>query len=169
MERIIATRYGPLVLPTPLNAMATREYQKYMPKFTGIEGVTVKEHLESLYSYVDNMDISEDDVWMRVFVQRLDGEARKSFKELTPRSIEDIEDLDDVFLKNWGDKKDLLYYHTKFGNLKMENGKLLSDFNKMFNRMYNKISAEVKVITTSAKLTYVSAFDSNFCLLLRER
>ena len=100
MERIIATRYGPLILTTPLNAMPTGEYQKYMPKFTGTEGVTAEEHLESFYSYADNMDISEDDVWMRVFVQSLDGEARKWFRELAPRSIADIEALDDTFLKH---------------------------------------------------------------------
>jgi len=35
--------------------------------------------------------------------------------------------------------------------------------------MYNKIPAEVKPTTTSAKLTYASAFNSDFCLLLRER
>lgn len=106
---------------------------------------------------------------MKVFVQSLDGEARKWFKELTPRSIADIEALDDAFLKHWGDKKDLLYYHTDFGNLKRENGELLSDFNKRFNHMYNKIPDEEKPTTTSAKLTYASAFDSKFCLLLRER
>jgi len=118
MERIIATRYGPLVLPVPLNAMPAGEYQKYIPKFTSIEGVTVEEHFESFYSYADNLDISEDDVWMRVFVQSLDGEARKWFRELLHRSIADIETLDDAFLKQWGDNKDLLYYHTEFGNLR---------------------------------------------------
>lgn len=40
MEIIIAARYGPLILPTPLNVMPTEEYQKYMPKFIGTEGVT---------------------------------------------------------------------------------------------------------------------------------
>ena len=76
MERIIVARYGPLILRTPLNVMPTREYHKYRPKFIGTEGVTTKEHLESFYTYLDNLDISEDDVWMRVFVQSLDGEAR---------------------------------------------------------------------------------------------
>jgi len=169
MERIITASYGPLVLPTPLNSMPTAEYHKYRPKFIGTEGVTAEEHLKSFYSYADNLDISEDDVWMRVFIQSLDGEARKWFKELSPRSIEDIKALDDAFLKHWGDKKDLLYYHAEFGNLKRENRELLSDFNKRLNRMYNKIPAEVKPTTASAKLTYASAFDSNFCLLLRER
>eukprot|EP00253_Pinus_taeda_P010591 PITA_10591 len=120
-------------------------------------------------SYADNLDISEDDVWMRVFVQSLDGEARKWFKELAPRSIVDIEELDDVFLKHWGDKKDLLYYHTEFGNLKRENGESLSNFNKRFSLMYSKIPAEVKPMPTSAKITYANTFDSDFCLLLRER
>jgi len=88
---------------------------------------------------------------------------------LTPRSITDIEALDDVFLKHWGDKKDLLYYHTEFGNLKRENGESLSDFNKRFNHMYSEIPTEVKPTHTSVKLTYVNAFDSDFYLLLRER
>jgi len=68
MERIIAARYGPLILPTPFNCMPTGEYKKYRPKFTGTEGVKTKEHLESFYSYANNLDISEDDVCMRIFV-----------------------------------------------------------------------------------------------------
>lgn len=68
IERIVAARYGPLVLPVPLNPMLVGEYKKYMPKFTGTEGVTAKEHLEAFYSYADNLDISENYIWMRVFV-----------------------------------------------------------------------------------------------------
>ena len=43
------------------------------------------------------------------------------------------------------------------------------DFNKRFNYMYRKIPAKVKPTTTFAKLTYASAFDSDFFLLFRER
>jgi hypothetical protein len=57
---------------------------------------------------------------MRVFVQILDGEARRWFRELTPRSITGIEVFDDTFLKQWGDKKDFIYYITEFGNLRRE-------------------------------------------------
>jgi hypothetical protein len=34
--------------------------------------------------------------------------------------------------------------------------------------MYNKIPAEIKPTEASAKITYASAFDPDFCLLLRE-
>ena len=66
IERIIAARYRPLVFPVPLNAMPAGDYQEYMPKFTSTEGVSAEEHLESLYNFADNLDIYEEDVWMRV-------------------------------------------------------------------------------------------------------
>lgn len=108
-------------------------------------------------------------MWIRVFVHSLDGEAKKLFREFPHRSIVDIEALDYAFMKQWGDRKYMLYYHTEFGNLKRENGESLPDFNKRFNRTYSKILAEIKPTPTSAKLTYPNAFDSDFYLLFRER
>ena len=35
--------------------------------------------------------------------------------------------------------------------------------------MFSKIPIEIKPTDTSAKITYANAFDSEFCLLLRER
>ena len=67
---------------SPLNAMPARDYQEFMPKFTGAEEVSADEHLKEFYCYDDNLDINEEDVWMRVFVQSLDGEARKWFRNL---------------------------------------------------------------------------------------
>jgi hypothetical protein len=34
--------------------------------------------------------------------------------------------------------------------------------------MYNEIPTKINPIETSAKITYASAFDPEFCLLLRE-
>jgi hypothetical protein len=169
MDAIVAARYAPLVLPQPMNALPAGDYLKYMPKFTGEEDITVEEHLVAFYSYADNLNIENEDVWMRVFVQSLDGEVRKWFRGLTPGSIVGIEALDDVFLRQWGDKKDFMYYITEFGSLKRKEGESVSDFSKRFNKMYNKIPAEIKPTEASAKITYASAFDPDFCLLLRER
>jgi hypothetical protein len=48
-------------------------------------------------------------------------------------------------------------------------GESISDFSKRFNKMYNKILAEINPTKASAKISYSSAFDPDFCLLLRER
>jgi hypothetical protein len=53
--------------------------------------------------------------------------------------------------------------------LKRKEGESVSDFSKIFNKMYNKISAEIKPTEASAKITYASSFDPNLCLLFRER
>jgi hypothetical protein len=99
MNAIVVARYSPLVLPQPMNSLPAGDYLKYMPKFTREEDITVEENLVSFYSYVDNLNIENEDVWMRVFVQSLDGEVRKWFRGLTPRYISGIDALDDVFLR----------------------------------------------------------------------
>jgi ribonuclease HI len=169
MEQILANRYAPLVLPNPLSAMPTGDYQKYMPKFTGAGEYTAEEHIEAFYAYAENINISEEDVWTRVFVQSLDGQARKWFKELPANSITGIEQLDAAFLKYWGERRDLLYYMSEFGNLKRKDDESVSDFIKRFNKMFGKIPAEIKPSDASAKITFSAAFDAEFCLILRER
>jgi ribonuclease HI len=169
MEQILANRYAPLILPNPLSAMPTGDYQKYMPKFTGVGEYTTEEHIEAFYAYAENINISEEDVWTRVFVQSLDGQARKWFKELPANSITGIEQLDEAFLKYWGERRDLLYYMSEFGNLKRKDGESVSDFIKRFNKMFGKIPTEIKPSDASAKITFSAAFDAEFCLILRER
>jgi hypothetical protein len=68
MDAIVAARYSPLVLPQPMNALPIGDYLKYMPKFTREEDITTKEHLSSFYSYEGNLNIENEDVWMRLFV-----------------------------------------------------------------------------------------------------
>jgi hypothetical protein len=169
MQQILAARYAPLILPNPVASMPMGDYQKYMPKFTGEGDVSAEEHIEAFYSYAENLNIEQEDVWTRVFVQILDGHARKWFKEIPAGSIAGIEQLDETFLKHWGDRRDFVYYITEFGNLRKQSSESVSDFTKRFNRMYGKIPAEIKPSDASAKITYSDAFDSDFYLLLRER
>jgi hypothetical protein len=144
MDEILAARYTPLVLPQPMNALPTTNYLKYMPQFTGEGDATAEEHLASFYRFAEIQVIKNEDVWMRVFVQRLDGDARDWFKDLPPRSIDEIASLDDSFLRHSGNKKYLLYYITEFGALKREERESVSDFSKRFNKMYKKIPAAIK-------------------------
>jgi hypothetical protein len=169
MEQILGNRYEPLLLPNPLSSMPIGDYQKYMPKFTRSRDYTIEEHIEAFYAYAENINISEEYVWTRIFVQSLDGHARKWFKELPTNLVTCIEQLDEVFLKHWGERRDLLYYISEFKNLRRENGESVSEFTKRFNKMFDKIPADIKPSDASTKITYSSAFDLEFFLILRER
>jgi hypothetical protein len=105
IDAIVVARYAPLVLPQSLNALLASGYLKQLPKFMSEGDIPAKDHLASFYSSADNYVIVNGDVWMRSFVHSLDGEARKWFRALAPRSIDVIEALDDAFLRHWGDKK----------------------------------------------------------------
>jgi uncharacterized small protein (DUF1192 family) len=88
---------------------------------------------------------------------------------LAPGSIAGIKALDNVSLRKWRDRKDFMYYMTEFGSLKKMEGESISDFSKRFNKMYNRIPAEIKPSEASSQISYAGAFDPDFCLLLRER
>ena len=93
MDKMVATRYAPLFLPQPLNALPGGDYQKYLPRFNGQGEITAEEHWDAFLSYAYNQNIEAKDVWMRMFVHSLDGEVRKWFRELLENSITLIEEL----------------------------------------------------------------------------
>jgi hypothetical protein len=94
--------------------------------------------------------------------------SNKMVQTYSPTSIANIEALDETFIKQWGDRKDYLYYITEFGALKRKNGESISDFTKRFNKMYGRILDEIKPTEASTNITYANAFDAYFSLLLRE-
>jgi hypothetical protein len=96
MDVIIAARYAALVLPQNLNAFPTGDYMKYLPRFNGEGDITDEEHLAYFYSFADNFNIDHSDVWMRVFVQSLDGEVRKWFRGIPAGFITYIDVLDEI-------------------------------------------------------------------------
>ena len=169
MAAIRAARYAPLVLPNNLHDLPGNNYLKVIPKFDNEGDSTAEKHLAKFYTFADDFQVDEEDVWLRLFAHSLEGEVRKWFRKLPPNSIAHIIDFDAVFLRKWGDKKDDLYYMTEFNSLSRKNGESVSDFSVRFNKMYHKIPDDIRPLERLAKLTYANAFSHDFCLLLRER
>ena len=68
MDRMVAIRYAPLVLPNPISALPGGDYQKYLPRFNGQGETTAEEHWDAFLSYADNQNIEAKNVWMRMSV-----------------------------------------------------------------------------------------------------
>ena len=129
-----------------------------MPNFSGKGEVTTEEHLADFYAYVDTLNIEHEDVWIRVFFQSLESDVKKWFRSLTAGSIIGIETLDDTFLRKWGDNIYIyiyiyyfLYYIIEFGAIKRKEGESVSDFSKIFNKMYKKIPTESSLLKLQPK------------------
>jgi ribonuclease HI len=164
----VAVRYAPLVLPVPLHDLPDN-YIKNLPKFTGEGDLTAAEHINFFDQFADICGIEHEDVYSRLLVQTFEGQVRTWFRSLPAASIRTYDALEDAFLRQWGERKDHLYYLTEFGSLKKKNSETVMEFILRFNKLYNKIPAAVKPSEPSAKVTFAGAFEPDFALLLRER
>jgi hypothetical protein len=164
----VATRYTPLVLLVPLHDLP-ENYMKNLPKFTREGDLIAAEHINFFDQFTDIIGLEHEDVYSRLLVQSFEGHVRTWFRSLPPGSIISYDALEDLFLKQWGERKDHLYYFIEVGSLKKKGSKTVMEFIQRFNKWYNKIPVEVKPSQPAAKVTFTGAFEHDFALLLRER
>jgi hypothetical protein len=164
----VAARYAPLVLPVPLHDLL-ENYMKDLPKFTREGDLIAADHINFFNRFVDILGLEHQDMYSRLFVQTFEGQVRTWFPSLPPGSIISNDALEDLFLKQWGERKDHLYYLTKFGSLKKKGFETVMEFIQRFNKLYDKIPVEVKSSQPTAKVTFTRDFEPDFSLLLRER
>jgi hypothetical protein len=164
----VAARYAPLALPPVLHDLP-ENYMKNLPKFTGEGDLTATEHINFFDQFTDILGIEHEDVYSRLLVQTFEGQVRLWFRGLPVGSIASYDALETTFLRQWGERKDHLYYLTEFGALRKKNSESVLEFIQRFNKLYHKIPAEVKPSQPAAKVTFAGAFEPDFALLLRER
>jgi hypothetical protein len=160
--------FAPLNLPQITHDLP-KNYMKYLPKFDGDKTRSAEEHMSAFHDFTDDQFVEHDDVFMRLFVQTLEGDVRKWFRELPVASIDSWPALEVAFMRQWGEKRDSLYYLNEFGSLKKMANDNVDDFNRSFNNLYNKIPRDTKPSQLAAKVTHVGAFDADFSMVLRER
>jgi len=131
--------------------------------------MTAAEHINFFDQFTDIFGIEHEDVYSRLLVQTFEGQVQTWFRSLPTASIPSYDALEDAFLRQWGERKDHLYYLTEFGYLKKKNSETVMEFILRFYKLYNKIPAEVKPSQPAAKVTFAGAFELDFELLLRER
>jgi hypothetical protein len=119
------------------------------------------------YQFVDILGIENEYFYMRPLVKTFEGRIRTWFRGLLVDSIPAYNDLETSFLRQWGEKKDNLYYLTKLRALRKKTSESLLEFIQIFNQLYHKISIKVKPSQSATKFTFAGAFDSDFALLLR--
>jgi hypothetical protein len=150
----VAARYAPLVLPVPLHDLP-KNYMKSLPKFTGEGDLTAQEHINFFDQFADILGIEHEDVYSRLLVQTFEGQVRTWFRALAAGSLRSYEELENAFIRQWGERRDHLYYLTEFGALRKKNSESVLEFTQRFNKLYNKIPVEVKPSQPAAKVTFV--------------
>ena len=76
-------------------------FEKWLPRFTGNDGVIAKYHMDSFWDLFQLHPISDDveDLAMKLFSATLHGNARKWYENLLDASIMFMDQLQETFLK----------------------------------------------------------------------
>jgi hypothetical protein len=79
---------------------------RWLPRFTGSDGERDDFHMNDFYSYFGLHPVDDDaeDVVMKIFPTTLHGNAKKWYDDLPDASITSMNQLEEVFLKEWGIK-----------------------------------------------------------------
>jgi hypothetical protein len=83
----VTARYGPLNLPQHVHDLP-ENYLKLLPKYDGEKTHSTKEHIAAFQEFTENLFVEHDNVFMRIFVQTLEGDIIKWFRELPIASID---------------------------------------------------------------------------------
>jgi hypothetical protein len=121
--------YAPLVLPVPLHDLP-QNYMKNLPSFIGEGELIVVEHINFFDQFTYILGLEHEDIYSQFFVQNFEGKVRTWFPSLPAGSILSYDALENPFLRQWGERKDHLYYLTEFGDLRKKNQKLLLNSSK---------------------------------------
>jgi hypothetical protein len=78
--------------------------ERWLPKFTGSDGERAYFHVNKFYSYfgLHPVDGDAEYVVMKIFPTTLHGNAKKWYDDLPDASITSMNQLEEVFLKEWG-------------------------------------------------------------------
>jgi hypothetical protein len=114
------------------------------------------------------MGIGIHDVIMKLFSASLTGNARIWYNNLPSKSIKTWEDLENSFIKRWGDERDMTFLFSQYQEIQKHEEESVREFNDRFNALLNQISSNSLPETTTLN-RYLFSFEGHFQFLLKDK
>ena len=97
---------------------------------------------------------------MKLFVQSLTDDAVEWYRSLLDRSISGWCNFIDQFIEQFADHTDTSFASHQLTSIKKNSNESLSEFNKRFNKVLNKIPRETRPVDLFFIDFYLTDFDS---------
>jgi hypothetical protein len=117
-------------------------YEKWLPRFTGSDGVRADNHMDNFWAFFQLHPISDDaeDLEMKLFSATLHGNARKWYDDLPDASITSMDQLEETFLKKWGIKlEDIQMLLKRLEYIKQTKNETVKEFHTRFENLLYQI------------------------------
>jgi len=164
----MANRYAPLQLPANVVALP-QDYQSKITYFDSTGPFTAIQHAKKMQDYLENYEIDDDSVRMRIFVQSLTGDVRTWFRSLAANSITTPDELYLSFTNRWEKKKDPLHILGEYDTIKRGPQETVLEYCARFNNVYNVIPQNLRPPPDLALYKFPDGFDPDMAYQLKER
>jgi hypothetical protein len=128
---------------SPLNlAPATcplLKFKDHLPKFLGNNTVITNQHLVAFSNACHNIGANDNDTFMHLFVNSLEGKVATNFFEFPPKILSTWEELIYWFRSTYGKSKRSSEKLREYNNITYKYGETIKSFNLCFTKLYNKI------------------------------
>jgi hypothetical protein len=158
---------------SPLNlALATRplpKFKEHIPRFSGNNTVTTKEHLVAFVDACHNIGVNDNDICMHLFVNSLKGKVVANFFDLPPKILSTWEELIYWFRSTYGQSKNQDENLWEYNNITYKDGETINSFNLCFTKLYNQIPELIHPQNQAAFMHYYNALPSPYHHRLEEK
>jgi hypothetical protein len=146
--------------------------KRWLPKFTGDNRERDDFHMSEFYSYFIFHPVDDDaeDIVMKLFSKTLHGNAKKWYDNLPNASITSMNQLEEVFLEEWGiQSEDISVLLKTFEHIKQTENETLFDFQSRFEDALHQIPASHRLEEEYVVHLYTYAILAHLGLPLSKR
>ena len=145
------------------------DIRKHLSKFSGNHTALASQHVQVFSDLMGDYEIAREDVYMKLFVQTLECDARDWFSFLPACSISSWSELHVAFMEKFGERVSLFDSYSKFLRIHIEDGELVPQFNIIFVRTLNEIPEKCRPEDQVCLIVYLGAFYKKMSYQLRDK
>jgi hypothetical protein len=118
--------------------------KSWLPKFSSNDDITCN-HLTRFYKSFELHEVinRNSDVIMKLFSTSLIGDVRMWYNNLPSKSIRIWEDLENTFIKRWGNERDPIFLFSQYNEIHKYKEESIREFNDRFNTLLNQIPSNL--------------------------
>jgi hypothetical protein len=147
------------------------KYEKWLPKFTGTDAISVEEHMSNFWAFFQLHPISDDaeDLVMKLFSATLYDASRRWYLSLPDGSIKTMDRLEEAFLKRWSIKEDPNMLLTRLNSLAKYENESIQEFHTRFETLLQRIPASHHPKDDYLVHIHTTSFNGQLGYLLRDK
>lgn len=160
------TAFGPLRLTTPLHELL-KGTRKNLPKFLGDGAQHPDEHIVGFYIACGVLGVEHEDVYVRLFIETLQGAAVDWFYHLPNNCITNWASLRTLFEARFKFTENDHALLAQLTQMKKEPQEPMREFVAKFNNLHNRIPTASQPIAGNLKCFFINAQLPEVSFLLR--